>query len=45
MKTLSSRLEIINCDFYADVIERAVNSLPGVDDCRVNVVEAGRCSI
>lgn len=37
MKTRLLRLKNINCDFCADTIERAVNSLSGVNECRVNV--------
>lgn len=36
MKTRLLRLKNINCDFCADRIERAVNSLSGVNECRVN---------
>ncbi|WP_236619045.1 heavy-metal-associated domain-containing protein [Acaryochloris sp. CCMEE 5410] len=37
MKTRLLHLKNINCDFCADTIERAVNSLSGVIECQVNV--------
>lgn len=37
MKTRLLRLKNINCDFYADTIGQAVNSLSGVNECWVNV--------
>ncbi|MEA5508021.1 heavy metal-associated domain-containing protein [Halotia wernerae UHCC 0503] len=39
MKIIHLQLENVMCDFCAEVIERAVQSLPGIGECSVNFTE------
>lgn len=39
MKTSHLQLESLMCDFCTEVVERAVQSLPGVRQCNVNLAE------
>ncbi|WP_353962234.1 heavy metal-associated domain-containing protein [Chlorogloeopsis sp. ULAP01] len=39
MKIIHLQLENIMCDFCAEVIERALHSLPGISECSVNSTE------
>ncbi|RAM49991.1 MAG: ATPase P [Hapalosiphonaceae cyanobacterium JJU2] len=39
MKIIHLQLENIMCNFCAEVIERAIHSLPGIGECSVNSTE------